>query len=71
MAKYPCNVCGHDMKDLNGYRISGVGIRLPRNSEGKRAEEEFGDTEFHVCYVCRLKSLGIKKPKKEQVKASS
>ncbi|GAH92696.1 unnamed protein product [marine sediment metagenome] len=66
-----CDVCGVDMADDNqpfsGTSLFGLEIilKLPKKS-GKvhheicRVLETFGKTEFKICFVCWLKSLGVK-----------
>jgi len=59
--KHRCSACGHDLADKEGFRVSAVDIRIDDSTpEGKRASELFGGKEFHICYVCWLKSLGVK-----------
>jgi len=62
-----CNVCGVDMTDDSGNSFIGleIGLKLPKKSgivhhEICRVLETFGKTEFKICFVCWLKSLGIK-----------
>ena len=63
-----CDVCGEDMTDESETCLFGLEIKLkmPKKS-GKvhheicRVLETFGKTEFRICFVCWLKSLGVKK----------
>lgn len=66
-----CDICGEDMtdEDLKGKYATLIGLeiklKLPKKS-GKvhheicRVLETFGKTEFRICFVCWLKSLGFK-----------
>lgn len=59
-----CDVCGMDLKEEDGKSIVAVQVGLygamAESKQGKRVKELFGKTEFCICYVCQLKSLGIK-----------
>jgi hypothetical protein len=56
-----CDVCGYNLTDDSGRANVAVEIKLLGASfERKRVEEVFGKNEFSICYVCRLKSLGVK-----------
>jgi hypothetical protein len=57
-----CSVCGHDLKDESGYDVFAIEVNLLGESkEKKRAIEVYGKSKFRICYVCHLKSLGVKK----------
>ena len=61
-----CNVCGRNMVGKDGTEITGISIKLEGSDEvgKKRITEiypEFPDGIFiNVCFVCWIKSLGIK-----------
>lgn len=62
-----CDVCGINMTDDDGISYIGfeLNIKLPKGSgkvhhEVCRVLDTFGKTHFRICYVCWLKSLGIK-----------
>jgi hypothetical protein len=56
-----CDVCGFDLRFDGKLTISGVQIDLlGANPARKRVEELFGKNQFKICYVCWLKSLGVK-----------
>ena len=64
-----CDVCGEDMID-DDITLTGIEFKLkiPKKSgkvphEVCRVLETFGKTEFRICYVCWLKSLGVKERK--------
>jgi len=71
--RHPCDSCGHDMYDpktnnsVTGVRIE-VAVRpgeeKTAHAEFKRIIDTFGKSDFDVCYVCWLKSLGVKPKKK-------
>lgn len=60
-----CDVCGTNLKEEDGKSIVAKQIGLygamAESKQGKRVKELFGKTEFVICHVCYLKSLGIKK----------
>lgn len=66
-----CDACGEDMTD-NDTTLIGLKIEfdMPKKS-GKvhheicRVLDAFGKTEFKICYVCWLKSLGVKERKQK------
>lgn len=64
MVEVYCDVCGISMTDkrLGGITDKGLGwsIKDDFHKEAGRVQEIFGKTEFSVCHVCFLKSLGIK-----------
>lgn len=61
-----CDACGEDLTDAIKAGLIGLELKfeVPKKS-GKvpheicRVLEAFGKTEFNVCYVCCLKSLGV------------
>ena len=59
-----CDVCKADLKEEDGKSIVAkqVGLygALAESKQGKRVKEVFGKIDFCICYVCYLKSLGIK-----------
>ena len=60
-----CDVCNEELTDVEkNTTIIGVLFNISKldkdHSETKRIKEIFGKTEFNICYVCWLKSLGIK-----------
>lgn len=59
-----CDVCGFDLTDDTGYATKAKEIKLlGATPERKRVIDIFGKNEFSICYVCYLKSLGIKESK--------
>jgi len=61
-----CDVCGCNLKDERGYNVAALKISLlGANPARKKVESLFGKNQFRICYVCRLKSLGIKEIKHE------
>ncbi|MCK5016959.1 MAG: hypothetical protein KAS32_07785 [Candidatus Peribacteraceae bacterium] len=57
-----CDVCGEDLRDENGSVWAGKQISLlGAHPARKRVEEVFGKNKFYICYVCVLKSLGVKR----------
>jgi len=62
-----CDVCGNNLRDdeldsnFIGIEIS---LKYPAterpHKELRRIEKTFGRLKFDICYVCWLKSLGIK-----------
>ncbi len=67
MRRMNCDVCGHDLRDEDGYITAGLRISLTgcaETSEGQRTIDTFDKIKFDICYVCWLKSLGVKEPKK-------
>ena len=64
-----CDVCRHDLRDEDGYITAGLRISLigyADTKEGQRAIKTFGKNKFDICYVCQLKSLGVKELKPTQ-----
>jgi len=69
-----CDVCGRSLmyKKKDGEEIEVVGFRLNITDNilcelpdfMKEIKDMFGKTEFNICFVCWIKSLGIK-PKEE------
>ncbi len=56
-----CDVCGHDLRDENGLAVAAIDVKLLGAApEKERVKEIFAKTKFRICYVCYLKSLGIK-----------
>ena len=56
-----CDVCGQDLKGEDGYIIAGKEIALLGDHPArKKVEEIFGKNKFSICYICVLKSLGVK-----------
>ncbi len=56
-----CDVCDRNLTDQYGISIVGISIQISNFiAEEKRVEKLFGKKEFNVCYVCLLKSLGVK-----------
>lgn len=65
-----CDVCGENLNDERGKANAGIVIQLlGANPARKRVEEIFGKNRFRICYVCWLKSLGVK-PKRYAEKPS-
>ena len=68
-----CDVCGYDLRDEDGRAVSAKDVRLlGATPEKQRVNELFGKTQFRICYVCYLKSLGVKEkntPKSDTRKA--
>ena len=59
VAEY-CDVCGINMTD-RGCTAIGKDISVQGDhKEFQRVENAFGKTDFKICFVCWLKSLGIK-----------
>jgi hypothetical protein len=65
-----CDVCGKNMTLLNGVNIIGffLQIHVCDNSsyaEKKALEEQFHPypvRDYHVCFPCTLKKMGIEPP---------
>ena len=61
-----CDVCGRDMVDENDCEVVGMSLIVVDNREVMehpeiaRLRDTFGKTSFKICYVCWVKSLGIK-----------
>jgi hypothetical protein len=52
------------MKDDDGCTVVALNVSLlGANPERRRVEKIFGKNKFNICYVCQLKSLGIKPSK--------
>ena len=73
--KLPCDVCGHDMYDPKAnYTVTAVRVSiqiayqdpLSKHREIQRVVKTFGKLAFDVCYVCYLKSLGVKPKRKKK-----
>lgn len=61
-----CDICGIEMTEPvledDGVTIEGMEIKLEGDyREVCRVKRIFGKTEFHICFVCWLLSLGVKK----------
>lgn len=75
-----CDVCGDDMDDLIKvgdsapvlHSLQGLQIDLVMMDGAKEHREYqkllnvFGKSEFHICFTCWLKSLGVK-PKNVEI----
>lgn len=62
-----CDVCGADLRDNDGFLCVGKQVSLLGAHPAKaKVEEVFGKSEFRVCYVCLLKSLGVKALRKKE-----
>ncbi len=59
-----CDACGYNLKDGGGFANAAIAISLLGRPEKERVNEVFGKTKFKICYVCYLKSLGIRPFKK-------
>ncbi len=56
-----CAVCDGSLKDADGYANFAVEVALLGPSPAReRVEKIFGKFKFRICYLCYLKSLGIK-----------
>ena len=56
-----CDACGIPMTDESGSTVMGMSIQLEGDhAEIRRVKSHFGKTSFKVCYVCWIRSLGIK-----------
>lgn len=60
-----CDVCGRDMVDENDCEVVGYSIIIEDlgnylSREVKYIKETFGKADFKICYVCWIKSLGVK-----------
>lgn len=56
-----CDACGKDLSNEDGENWPGKSIALlGAHPARKRVEEVFGKNKFDICYVCVLKSLGVK-----------
>lgn len=59
-----CDVCGENLNYEGEGNVVGKEIALlGANPARKKVEEIFGKNKFYICYVCVLKSLGVKKIK--------
>lgn len=57
-----CDVCKRNLSDEGGKAVVAVQVSLlGANPMRKEVEELYGKNKFNVCYICQLKSLGIKK----------
>ena len=55
-----CDVCGINMADKE-CTVIGTNVTVQGDhKEIRRVEDAFGKTDFKICYVCWLKSLGVK-----------
>lgn len=55
-----CDVCGINMTDKE-CTVIGTNISIQGDhKEIRRVKNAFGKTDFKICYVCWLKSLGVK-----------
>lgn len=55
-----CDACGIPMT-VDGTTVTGMSIRVEGDhSEIRRLKNHFGKTEFKICCVCWIKSLGVK-----------
>lgn len=55
-----CDVCGYDLKDEGGFANPAVKVDMQGKREMERVVEIFGKYKFRICYVCLLKSLGVR-----------
>lgn len=61
-----CDVCSHEMWDTESQtNLIGTVMKLTisdnvSHPEVQRVKDLFGKLEFNVCFVCWLKSLGVK-----------
>jgi hypothetical protein len=67
MEKKKCSVCDSTFEEP---KLIGVSIVLENtsgiaNTEVEKVSNMFGKTEFHICFCCWLKSLGVKPIKTE------
>ncbi len=64
--KMYCTVCDVELTDTNGSSVIGISMNFCGDHiETKRAKRIFGKTEFNVCHICWLKSLGVKTIRKD------
>ena len=67
-----CEACGEEMKDRELGNLIGLYLKITSRTikehpELVRVRKIFGRTEFNICYVCRLRALGI--PTLEELEA--
>ena len=55
-----CDVCGESITDEDGNWPGKSIALLGAHPARKKVEEIFGKNKFDICYVCILKSLGVK-----------
>ena len=55
-----CDVCGLSMTDDENREFVGISFELSRHPEAERVLKTFGKQTFKICFVCWLKSLGVK-----------
>lgn len=56
-----CAACGTPLTDSAGFTVAAMFISIEGDHpETRRVENHFGKTRFQICYVCFLKSLGVK-----------
>ena len=58
-----CDACGENMTDEDGNWPGKSIALLGAHPAKERVEEVFGKNKFDICYVCVLKSLGVKEKK--------
>lgn len=62
-----CDVCGHDLKDEDGFAVCGVEVALlGATAARQRIEDTFGKFKFRICHICYLKALGVKTLKEKE-----
>ena len=55
-----CDVCGINMT-VKECSVIGASINIQGDhKEIQRVKDAFGKTDFKICYVCCLRSLGVK-----------
>lgn len=60
-----CDVCGDEMEDEKKVLVQGMEIKITSldkepHPEYQKLIDTFGKSEFHVCFVCWIKALGVK-----------
>ncbi len=58
-----CDVCETELEDESGCTVSGIEITLDKTDmrpEIRRVKRIFGKEHFAICYVCWLRSLGVR-----------
>lgn len=59
-----CDVCGRKLTEnglsIIGMRISRMSDQIEKSNEYRRIKDTFGKTEFNICWVDFIKSLGVK-----------
>ncbi len=67
MEEKNCNVCGINLIDKSGTAVIALGVSVldvnTITTEAERVKSLFGKTDFNICYVCLLRSLGVKENK--------